>query len=379
MSMMAFGYVMISFSMAMVDGSYGDIISAFTSQSTGHLQIHHKEYLEDQNNFFAIANYQKLMGEFQDKPEVKKIAPRINGGGLAFANKKTAGVQVLGIDWDKENNLTRINDRIHQQMEALPQNQVYIGSKVAKILKLKLGDSFAMISSGVDGSIANDMFFVKAIMKESAFDDMNVYMGLDKAQEFFSLYGRVTHLAMSLEKMEMSRDFAFKNQFKKDSKLTLRPWQEVEEDFFIAMEADKKGNVVSEIIIIVIVSMGVLNTVLMSLLERTKEFGLLKAIGTKPGQLATMISMEIIFKALMSISVAIFLAWGLNYYFSINGIQYEEPMTYGGMTFSSVNARITFYSFIKPALVVLISSIVVSIIPMVKVIHMRPMDGLRDR
>ena len=379
MSMMAFGYIMLSFSVAIVDGSYGDIINAFTSQSTGHLQIHHKKYLEDQNNFYAIADYKNIIDQFKDFSEVDKIAPRINGGGLAFANKKSAGVQFLGIDWDEENNLTNINSRIEFiNKEKGPENQVYIGKKIAKILKLNVGDSFAMISNGVDGSIANDMFFVQAIMKESTFDDMNVYSSLAKAQEFFSLYGQVTHLSIKLKNIEDSRQFSLTHQFENEAKMTLRPWQEVEKDFFVAMEMDKNGNVISELIIIIIVSMGVLNTILMSLLERTKEFGLLKAIGTKPSQLASMISLEIIVSALMSIFIAFFLAWGLNYYFSINGIKYDEAMTYGGMTFSQVNAAITIHSFLKPAIVILGSSILVSIIPMFKVIRMKPMDGLRD-
>ena len=377
--MMSFGYILLSFSESLVSGSYGDIIQAFTSQSTGHLQIHNKKFLEDENIYYSVSNYKKMYKKYKKIKGVKAIAPRITAGALAFANKKTAGVAVIGVDFEKENKLTGLNLRIKNQLSNKTElNAVLIGYKISKILKLKLGDSFAMIGSGVDGSIANDMFLVKGIMEKSSFDDMKIYAKLEKVQEFYSLYNQITHFSILLNDIGKTETKLKQLQFSHDSKYIIRPWQTIEADFFKAMEADRKGNVVSEFIIILIVSMGVLNTVLMTMLERTREFGLLKAIGTTPFQLAKMVTFEIIFTAMISLFLGFIFAYGINTYFSINGIQYSEPMSYGGMTFTELRGAMVPVAFYKPAIVILLSSLFVALIPSVKVINLKPIDGLRD-
>ncbi len=380
--MMCFGYTLLAFTYALSEGSYNSIIEAFTSQSTGHLQIHNKSYLENQNLFYSITDAPKMIQNLERDKSIKAVSARITGGALAFANNKTAGVKIVGFNALKEQALTHYENRVFEKDSTIngpSGTYVYIGKKVARILKLKLGDSLAMISSGVDGSIANDLYTVKGIMKGSPFDDNSVYLGLNAAQEFFSLHNQVTHVSVLLHNIGSFP--AAVNRMApllSNTKYIVRPWQKIESSFYKAMEADKKGNTITELIIVLMVSIGVLNTILMSMLERTREFGLLKALGTKPLQLAGMVTLEVLLTSFISLAIGVVLAYAVIYYFSIFGIQYSEPMTYGGMTFSELTVEFSTKAFLRPAVVILLSSALVALVPSYRVLKLKPIDGLKD-
>ena len=125
---------------------------------------------------------------------------------------------------------------------------------------------------------------------------MNVYISLTAMRTFLSIAGdtsKVHELALILSSQSQARKFAASTQSAlKNESLSVDPWQVVESSFYKSMQADKKGSYISMGIIIFIVSIGVLNTILMGTMERTREFGVLKAIGTRPLAVFTLIMLE---------------------------------------------------------------------------------------
>ena len=126
-----------------------------------------------------------------------------------------------------------------------------------------------------------------------------------------------------------------------------------------------------------VVAIGVLNAVLMSILERRKEFGVLKAIGTKPIQLFQLITIETLIIGVISIVIGVCLSFGVNTYFSIYGIELEEPIKYGGMVFKEMKAIVDMDGFLTPAWVILLTSIIVSIYPAYKAAQTVPVEAMR--
>ncbi|MCO4792092.1 MAG: ABC transporter permease [Bacteriovoracaceae bacterium] len=377
--MMIGGYVLLSFSLAFVDGSYGDMISLFTSQTTGHAQIHNDKFINSESIHDSIKSWDKIKEDLKNNSEVVSFSPRLKNGALAFSHKKTFAVEMWGIDWASEPKVTTIKQRL--ALGSWPstngENQVLIGSKISEVLGLKVGDEIVLISQGADGSIANDIFFVKGIFEkeEQGVDDYRVYTDLASAQMFYST-SHIHEVAIKLASIYNAKKFS--THFKVEEGLIIRPWQEVEKDFFKAMEIDKKGNTISYSIIMFVVALGVLNTVLMSILERTKELGVLKAIGTTPGSLSLMIILESQILAMMSLIIGSIIATLLNSYFSKHGISFSEPMTYGGMTISAMYARITLNSYLRPAVIVLVSTLFVSIFPAIRAARISPLDAMRE-
>lgn len=374
-SMMSFGYVLFSFFIAMADGAYSNIINQFINARTGEIQIHKGDYLDNPKLYKTISKYKKIGKKLESLGYVQGNTPRIHGGALAFHENKTIGAVVWGVDFEAESKLTTLKKRITIGSIPFGGRGIIIGKKIAKVLKMKLNDELILISSGADGSIANDKFIVKGIIspKEGSQDDFMVYMSLESAQDFYSMWGQVHSIMVrTSEKLDTFKQLNLGND------LTISSWKEVEADFYKAMLADKKGDQISRYLIMLLVAIGVLNTVLMSIMERTKEFGVLKAIGTKPILLFELIVLETIMIACLSIGFGIIVAYGVNTYFSIKGISFEKPIEYGGMVFSNMRAVVDLHVFTSPIGIVFITAILVSLYPAYKAAKIIPVEAMRE-
>jgi putative ABC transport system permease protein len=123
---------------------------------------------------------------------------------------------------------------------------------------------------------------------------------------------------------------------------------------------------ISLVIVVLIVAIGVLNTVLMSVLERTREYGVLKAIGTKPGQIVKLILTEVNIMAIFSILLGFGVALVLNSLLAAHGIHLGIEFSYGGMTFDTFKSEINARSFYIPAITIFLSASMVGLFPAVK-------------
>jgi len=381
--MMAGGFLLFSVFIGIADGSYGNIINVFIRDHTGHLQIHRQGYLDRPSLYKTIANPQGILTEIQALPHVRSLTPRVFGPALAFVGKKTTGVQVIGVDPVHEPETTNLVHKIAQgrffTSPAAP--EVVIGSGLADVLGLKLGDELSLVGQGADGSIANDNFKVSGILSKDsgAFDRMNCYMTLATAQNFLALDNRVHEIAVLLDDQELARATAAAIAQKLgDPSLDVEPWQVVEREFYHAMQVDLEGNYVTQMVILLIVAIGVLNTVLMSILERTREFGVLRAIGTRPVAVFRLIVYETVLLSLMAIAAGALLSLGLNYYFSLHGIAMPTPIEWGGMRWDKILSEVSWKTLWLPGLVTFLSALLVSVPPGIRAARIAPVQALRS-
>ncbi len=378
--MMIGGFSLCSISLGLVGGMYGNIIDMFTKTHTGHIQVHKQEYLKRPSLYKTINNPDDLMTIIKTTPHVESMVPRVYSASLAFVGNKTAATFLTGVDPLKEASSMSLKNKVEKghYLGNSSSNEVLLGFGIAEILKVKPGDELALIGQAADGSIANDLFIVKGILaKGSMLDKMTCYMHIKTAQTFLELGSRIHEIAIILDDQEYSRNTAhvIGANFK-DASLDVQPWQVVESQFYQAMQADLQGNNISMAIIIIVVAIGVLNTVLMSILERTREFGVLRALGTRPKAMFGLIVCETAYLALLSIAVGMVISLGANYYLSIHGIQLPEPIEYGGMRWESMSARITFASVWVPSLVTFLAAVLVSAVPAIRAARITPVKAM---
>jgi len=200
----------------------------------------------------------------------------------------------------------------------------------------------------------------------------------------FVLEGRIHEIAVIVS--DLSRVSKVTERIKvklSDFSLAIAPWQEFAKSFYQAMQVDQQGMWIALFIIILVVAVGVLNAVLMSVLERTREYGMLKAVGTKPRQIFWLVLYEVNIIALVSVVIGTILALGfplstlINYLLAINGIAFPE-ISYGGMKFQTalyveVNAR----SIYIPAITIVVSAMAVSLFPALKAAFVTPAEAMR--
>ena len=375
---MIFGYVLMSISLCVADGMYSNIIDLFTRNKVGHVQIHFSDYLDNPNLYKTIVENSGIQKVLKAEKKVEAYAPRVYGGGLSFYKNKSMVVNLIGIDPVLEPKTTTIKDRLLKGEFFKDKNsyEAIIGETIAKVLKISIGDKLIVISQGADASVANDLFIVKGIMPK--IEGNTVYVPIGALQEFLVLEGKVHEYAVIGKHQKNSKKIVkILNEKITDKNIDIKPWQIVEKEFYKAMMADLKGNYFSMVIIMIIVALGVLNSILMNVLDRTREFGLIKAMGTRPSWIFRLIMSEMIILSLVSVATGAVIATFANYYFVAIGIQYAQPLTYGGITINSVYGAYTLSSYLEPALVVLLTTLFVSMYPAVKAAKIIPVKALR--
>ncbi len=376
------GFTLAAFSIGWADGSYNNIIDMFTRGWLGHIQIHYKDYLDKPSIYKTIDNYNEISKKIMKIKGVKSWTPRVFSAGLVSFKDKTSGVQIIGIEPEKEDITTEFHRKIVKgsYFKKGIKNQVLIGKGLSEIIHTKPGDKLVLVSQAADGSIANDFFTVTGIV--STDDDMvnraSFYMRIEDAQEFLSLGNKVHEIAITVNSLKNVKKINRKiEEMLNNKSLSVSPWQEFAKDFYKAMKADKRGMWISLFIIILVVAVGVLNTVLMAVLERLREYGLLKALGTRPKDIVLLVIYETNIIAILSIIIGSIFALAVNYHFSIHGIRLSQSFTYGGMKFSEMMTEINLRSFTIPAITILITASVVGFFPAIKAARTEPSKTLR--
>lgn len=382
--MMAGGYVLFSATLGISDGTYGSIIDMFTRSRTGHAQVHAAGYLDRPSLYKAIKDPARAGRVLDSIPEVAAWAPRVYSPSLAFAGSKTVGAQIMGIDPARERKAMRLETQLSSGafVADSPSAGVVISARLAAALNIKTGDEFSLIGQGADGSIANDNFRVAGVLSatESAFEGPWCLMHIDKAREFMALGGRAHELALVFTDYRRAReDAAIVAAALSDPALDVQPWQVTEKEFYQAMLLDKKGGDITNYVIMLIVAIGVLNTVLMAVLERTREYGVLKALGTRPASVFLLIMTEVLILTLISCAAGAAGALALNHYLATHGIPIPNPVSYGGVKFTVMLSAVTLETFTRPAWTVLAAALAVGVFPALKAARITPVKALSSR
>lgn len=374
---------MISFS----EGSYNNMIDMFTGDQIGHVQVHKGDYLT-RPSLYKTFDAHELITSLNNDTRTVALAPRIFSPALAYGKDKTYPAEIIGIDPQQEAETTRLESKVvlghylDNSMTADGYFPAMIGYSLAKNLDLTLGDEIVLISQGVDGSIANDIFIISAIIgNANSTERTSIYLSIPAIANFLSIaadLSRVHELVISLQHQQQAVNFSAGWQEKLAPEgLSVDPWQVVESAFYNSMQADKSGNYISLGILIFIISIGVLNTVLMGTLERTREFGVLKAIGTQPKTVFSMIMLESFILALASCLLGLIFAFPMVYWLSTAGLRLPEPIDMGGVMFDSILAELTLFSVLTPFAVIIGTTLLVSLIPAIRAAKISPLQALQ--
>ncbi|MGB9005903.1 MAG: ABC transporter permease, partial [Candidatus Aminicenantales bacterium] len=189
-----FGFVLSSLAIGITFGTFNGVVDSFTRTNLGHIQIHEKDYLDRPTLYRTVDDVSRVSRLLGSLPEVEAWAPRCYAAGLASLGDKTSGVQVIGIDPERENGASRFNKKIKEGRVFRPDSskEVILGAGLAKYLKARPGDEVVIVSQAADGSIANDAYRVVGLLDSGSpeSDRIAFYLPLKSAQELFVLDGK---------------------------------------------------------------------------------------------------------------------------------------------------------------------------------------------
>jgi putative ABC transport system permease protein len=378
---MLVGFVLASFFIGWADGTYDNIIDGFTRNRLGHIQIHRRGYLDDPTLYKTIKDYQTVAAQLNDTRHVDSWTYRIYAAGLIAVGQKSAGGRIIGIDPERENRTTGFADKlVAGSFFSSSSGQAIVGRNLARLLKAGIGDSLVVVSQAADGSIADDLYEIVGLIDtgDPALNRSVVYLTLADAQELFVLEGQVHEIAVTVDNLNRVEEVTGRLRRSLSGRgLEVLPWQVFAGEFYRAMQADKNGMYLSLVVVVIVVAITILNTVLMSVLERQKEYGVLRAVGTRPGRIVGMVIAETSVLAAASIALGSIIGLLLNLYFSRHGIALPNPIEWGSVQFRYMKGEVNARSFYLPAITVIATSILVCLPPALRAARTEPAATMR--
>ncbi len=381
------GCAMIIFMNAIAKGGHDKMIEDAVAINTGHIQIHEKGFWENQTVDYAFQITPQLDTALQNNKQIDGYCPRIQAGGLLSFKENTAPAMIQGIDPDKEKQVTILNEKIIKGgrfLKPSDRNQILIGEVLSKNLGAGLGDTISMISQGFDGSIAAENLEIVGLLNTGnpEYDRSLVLMPIALANETFTMMDYIHSLIIRVK--DSSDTFNVKDSISKildKDKLEVMAWDGLMPELVQFIVMDDIGAYVFDFVLFMVVAFGILNTIQMSVYERTREFGIMLAIGTSPGRVKKMVLMESVFITIIGSALGIALGYMISYYFTINPIDYSDyaaEMAVWGVSTTSIPADVSALNIAVTSILTFVLSISFSIFPALRASKLEPVKAIRQ-
>ena len=384
----AFASLLLVFMLSWQFGSYDTMINSSVKIHTGHVQVQAKGY-QDKRAMRLVVSDPAAVGAILDKTEgVEAYTFRANAFSLVSSKERTYGAIVIGIDPVREAKVSTLGKLIRQgsYLSAGDTNQALVGELLAKNLHVGLGDELVVLGQGRDGSIAATVVQVKGIFGsgQDEFDRSSIHIPLKYFQDVYAMYGaahEVVAFGKSLEyvpKIKGTVMAGIEDTNKKGHMVAL-DWMELMPGLIEAIKMDLVSGFIFYIILIVVVAFSILNTFLMVIFERTREFGVLMAMGTTPGRLTKVLLIESASMTMVGIVLGIIAGSLITWYFQVHGIVISgasELMRQYGLP-ERMFPQLSLLSVSIGPGVVLVITLLTALYPALKVRRLRPVEAMR--
>ncbi len=262
-------------------------------------------------------------------------------------------------------------------------NEMVLGYKLMKNLKATIGDTVVGLSQGFDGSMGNMKFRIVGASKTGIdeFDRLSCFINIDAAEELFAMHNRATAVVVKIDALKNMPEI--KNSLSDnlaDTEYIVLDWTELMPDFKQSIEFDNITGILTLAILVIIVAFGILNTLLMSITERFREFGVMLSLGTSNGLLVRVVFFEMVFITIIGLFFGNIAAFGVNSWLAANPIElgghYAEMMAETGflpLMFSTTD----FGVFFRPSILIFFVSFLTFIYPAFRLFHLEALKGIR--
>ncbi|HEX2697587.1 MAG TPA: FtsX-like permease family protein [Anaerolineales bacterium] len=325
---MGFSLALMMWYDGMIDGFNQAIYGNAIRVLGGNIQIHAAGYREkiDSNPLLPLVDASTVIQAASSQPNVIAATPRIITSGLATSPEGAFAVSIIGIDPDAEKPVSLIADHISagNWLTASDQDSILVGKALADAMGIQIGDRVTLVGSDIHKQNRQRTMVVTGIYSIgiAATEKNNAYITLAEAQNLYGLPNQVTEVDLTLKKLGQEPSVI--------AALTpalpgyeVESWDKNYPDLKNAI--DRKGAVMNVfgVIIIAIAGIGILNLLLMAVYERTREIGLLGAMGLKPRQIATLFILEGTMIGVVGVVAGVVLGLALNGSLGVVGLDYS--------------------------------------------------------
>ncbi len=343
---MAVGAALSIAGIAMSDGMYVDLFDALVTRQTGHVQIHHPDY-PAQADLWATLDEEKILATIDALPEhdlLRAAAPRAYGFALLASKDKATGARLRGIDPEREARVSEIQDKIQTGHALRPgaHGTILLGDGLADTLDVTVGDEVIAVTQAADGSMGNDLYRVAGIYHSgnTQLDRGGALVHLSDLQALLALEGRIHEVALRAPRRQAIDALARAlRRIVSEKEALVRTWREVNPMAAQMLATQDAGVWLLLILVFSVAGLGILNTMLMAVFERTRELGVMRALGMPPSKVVWLVLLETALMGALSAIIGsaggLLLAWLLETH-GLDLTSFTRGVSAMGMTFDPV-------------------------------------------
>jgi ABC-type lipoprotein release transport system permease subunit len=368
--------------MALFYGMTEQMVRSAIESRIGHIQVHAAEFSRHREITLTIPDGPEVLDAIRAEPGVRCAAGRAVVSGMASSAVTGTGMVLYGIIPGDELRLTDIRERLVEgdYFESITRNPCVIGSRLAEKLNLKLGRKIIVTAQGMDGSIAGGAFRIVGLFKtvNSMFDKTAVFAMREDVDRLFELHGEIHEIVVRSADLESvgSVQAGLKKDF---PGLDIENWKQLEPDLGVMADMSRQMSLIFMIIVLLAMIFGITNTMLMTVLERIREIGVLAALGMKHRRIFMMIMLEAVFLSIIGgvtgilmgyVTVAVLARTGLNLSMVSQGL---AAMGADSILYPRWQA----HDYLVVGAMVVVTAIVAAIYPGVRAARLNPVEAIR--
>jgi putative ABC transport system permease protein len=379
----AIGFSSGLFVLAVYQGMIESRFRTVIDSEVGHVQFHASGFKPDLELAHFLPGSSRLLEALEKDPLVRAFGTRSVTEGMLTTTLGTTGIVVQGVDFSSEDNLSKLSNKlIEGNIDTYSAyRRIVIGKKLADKQQLRLGSTVVLLVVDSSGELVSAAFRIGGLFRSSnaPFDLRNVYIDKTVLNELLGI-GEQAHECVVLLKKDDSTDIFVSEYQKKFPMLVVEGWRTLSSETDLLISAVDGYAIIVLSLIFVALSFGIINTLLMSVLERTREFGMVMALGMNRARVFLLVMWETILLVLGGLPAGGLIAWWVIDHFRSVGIDFSKrsPDLMRSFGFESV-----LYPFFPArqlfpiAVIVFATTVISALFPAWRVLRLRPADAMR--
>jgi len=381
---LAFAAAFLIFMPSLQNGAYRAMIENTLRLYDGYAEIEQPGYRDEPDIRETIADVDGLLGMLRDIEALDGVSARASAYVLLSADDRSFGAQVVGVEPRTEHDVSRIPRNVDRGRFLAPDavDEVILGATLARNLGLDLGDSVTLLGTGWDGSLAADSLTVVGTFTTgiNEIDRLTAEIALARFQDTFAMPDQAHTIVLSAPDLATFGSVADRvRAIAAPAGLELLEWRSLQPGLWQAIILDASTGALIYIAMVVVVTFTLLNSLLMAVLERTHEFGVLMALGMRPASIGRMVWLETGLMLLLGLGAGIVLGYVVTAYFARAGIvfgQAQEVFGRFGLP-GAMYPRVDALTLLAgPALIAICTS-VAGVFPFLRVYRLEPVPAMR--
>jgi len=382
---LAFSTAFLIFMPSLQNGAYRSMIENTLRLYDGYAQLERPGYREQPEIRDTIADVDSLLGELRGIEGLRDVSARASAYVLLSSGNRSFGAQLLGVEPDTEGGVSSIPRNVKTGRFLAPgaAGEIVLGATLASNLRLDIGDTVTVLGNALDGSLAADSLTVVGTFETgvSEMDRLTAEIPLGRFQDTFAMPGQAHTVALSAATLgELSPLLGRIRAIAEPRGLELLDWQALQPGLWQAILLDASTGALIYLAMVVVVTFTLLNSLLMGVLERTREFGILMSLGMRPASIGRMVWVETVLMLAIGLATGMLLGSLISAYFGRAGIafgQMEQIFAQFGLP-GAMYPRLSPLTLLAGPGVIAAFTLLAGIFPFLRVWRLQPVAAMRS-